>query len=43
MIITHVKRKRKDEVIKLINKSGIDAMISISDTKTVYGGYGIRK
>lgn len=43
MLITHVKRKRKDEVINLIKKSGIEAMISISDTKTVYGGYGIKK
>jgi uncharacterized protein YebE (UPF0316 family) len=43
MLIIHIKRKRKDEVIKMIRKCGIDAMISINDTKTVYGGYGIKK
>lgn len=43
MLIVHVKRKRKDEVIKLIRKAGINAMITITDTKSVYGGYGLKK
>lgn len=43
MLIIHVKRKRKSEIVRLIEGSGLEAVISISDTKTVYGGYGIRK
>ncbi|MBB6630357.1 DUF5698 domain-containing protein [Clostridium algidicarnis] len=43
MIVVHVKRKRKKEVIKLIEDTNTKAVISIADTKTVYGGYGIKK
>jgi uncharacterized protein YebE (UPF0316 family) len=43
MLIIHVKRKRRSEVIKLIEGSNINCVISISDTRTVYGGYGMRK
>ncbi|MCB2352842.1 DUF2179 domain-containing protein [Clostridium estertheticum] len=43
MLILHVKRKRKCELIKLISDSHINAVISLMDTKTIYGGYGIRK
>lgn len=43
MLIAHVKRKRKNEVLRLIENSDIKAVISIMDTKTVYGGYGIKK
>lgn len=43
MLILHVKRKRKKEILKLIQNSDIKAVISVADTKTVYGGYGIRK
>jgi len=43
MLIIHAKRKRKSEIIKMIENSGLEAVVSISDTKTVYGGYGIRK
>ncbi|MHC1721453.1 MAG: DUF2179 domain-containing protein [Clostridiaceae bacterium] len=43
MLIIHVKRKRKAEIIKVIENSGINAVVSVSDTRTVYGGYGIRK
>ncbi|MBU5590497.1 DUF2179 domain-containing protein [Clostridium sp. MSJ-4] len=43
MIIIHVKRKRKRDVIKLIESTNKNAVISIADTKTVYGGYGIKK
>lgn len=43
ILILHVKRKRKTKVLRLITKSNIKAVISLSDTKTVYGGYGVRK
>jgi uncharacterized protein YebE (UPF0316 family) len=43
MLIIHVKRKRRGEVIKLIEGSNINCVISINDTRTVYGGYGMRK
>ncbi|WP_082023997.1 DUF2179 domain-containing protein [Clostridium polynesiense] len=43
ILMAHVKRKRKNEIIKLIENSGINSVISISDTKTVYGGYGLKK
>jgi len=43
MLIIHAKRKRKAEIISVIENSGINAVVSVSDTRTVYGGYGIRK
>lgn len=43
MLILHVKRKRKSEILNLIQNSHINAVISLMDTKTIYGGYGIRK
>jgi len=43
MLILHVKRKRKCEILRLIENSQINAVISLADTKTIYGGYGIRK
>ncbi|WP_423237246.1 DUF2179 domain-containing protein [Clostridium putrefaciens] len=43
MIVVHVKRKRKKEVMKLIAETNTKAVVSIADTKTVYGGYGIKK
>lgn len=43
MLIIHAKRKRREEIIRTIESSDINAMISINDIKTVYGGYGIRK
>jgi len=43
MLILHVKRKRKSQIIKLIQNSNINAVISLMDAKTIYGGYGIRK
>ncbi len=43
MLIIHARRKRKGDIIRMIEESGLEAVISISDTKTVYGGYGIRK
>lgn len=43
MLIIHAKRKKKKQIIKIIENSGINAVVSINDTKIVYGGYGIRK
>ncbi|MCB2294082.1 DUF5698 domain-containing protein [Clostridium algoriphilum] len=43
MLILHVKRKRKSEILRVIENSEINAVISLADTKTIYGGYGIRK
>ncbi len=43
MLILHVKRKRKSQILKLIQNSDINAVISLTDTSTIYGGYGIRK
>lgn len=43
ILMIHAKRKRKNEIIKIIENSNIKSVISITDTKTVYGGYGIRK
>jgi uncharacterized protein YebE (UPF0316 family) len=43
LLIIHAKRKRKNEIMKLIQNSNINAMITVNDTKTVYGGYGVRK
>ncbi len=43
LLLIHIKRKRKNEIIKLIEKSPLHCVISISDTKTVMGGYGIKK
>lgn len=43
MLILHVKRKRKSEVLKIIKNSNIKAVVSLMDTKTIYGGYGIKK
>lgn len=43
VLIVHAKRKRKGEIVKLIEDLDIKAVISIADTRTVYGGYGLRK
>lgn len=43
MLIIHVKRKRKNEILRLIENSDVRAVVSVTDTKTIYGGYGIRK
>ncbi|MCY6483900.1 DUF5698 domain-containing protein [Clostridium aestuarii] len=43
LLIIHAKRKRKNEIIRLIESTNISPVISINDTKTVYGGYGLRK
>ncbi len=43
IFLLHAKRKRKNQIIKILKNSNINTVISISDTKTIYGGYGIRK
>lgn len=43
MLIIHVKRKRKQEVIKIIANTKINAVTTINDVRTVYGGYGLKK
>lgn len=41
LLIIHAKRKRKNEIVKIIEKEVSNAVISVYDTKTVYGGYGL--
>lgn len=43
ILMVHAKRRRKNEIIKLIEETHVNAVISVTDTKTIYGGYGIRK
>lgn len=43
MLIIHVKRKRKEEVINIIGNSKINTVTTINDIRRVYGGYGLRK
>nr|WP_242840669.1 DUF5698 domain-containing protein [Clostridium hydrogeniformans] len=43
MLIVHLKRKRKNEIVSLIEESSYNCVVSINDTKVVYGGYGLRK
>lgn len=43
LLIIHAKRKRKSEILKIIENTEIPTVISVNDTKVIYGGYGIRK
>lgn len=43
ILMVHLKRKKKNEVVKMIENSGYNCVISVNDTKVVYGGYGIKK
>lgn len=43
VLILFIKRKRKNEVIRVIESMNKNCVISINDTKAVYGAYGIRK
>lgn len=43
ILILHIQRKRRSEVIKSIIEAAPGAVISSSDLKTVYGGYGLVK
>ncbi len=39
ILIIHLKRKRIEEAVKLINEDTEDAVIMVNDVKTVYGGF----
>ena len=41
ILILHIQRKKKNEIIKDIVKTVPGAVISASDLKTVHGGYGL--
>lgn len=41
MLIIHIKRKKKEEVLKLFQDKQINCVISVNDTKLVHGGYGL--
>lgn len=43
ILIVHAKRKRKKEIISLIKSLDFNAVISIMDTNSIYGGYGLKK
>lgn len=43
ILMVHIKRKKKNEVISIIENSGYNCVISVNDTKGVYGGYGLKK
>lgn len=43
ILMLHIQRKRKNETMKQIVKTVPGAVISASDLKTVYGGYGLIK
>lgn len=43
LLIIHAKRRRRGEILKLIDETNIPAVISVNDTKVIYGGFGIRK
>jgi uncharacterized protein YebE (UPF0316 family) len=40
ILLIHLKRKKIDEIVKLIQDNSENAMITINDTKVVYGGFG---
>lgn len=43
ILILHVKRKRKDKVIRGIENKVENALITVSDIQMVYGGFGLLK
>ena len=43
ILILHIQRKKRNEIIRQIIKTVPNAVISSSDLKTVYGGYGLIK
>lgn len=43
IILTHSKRKEKKNVLKVVERMNINAVISITDTKHLRGGYGLNK
>ena len=43
ILMVHLKRKRKNEIVRLLEDGNYNCVISVNDTKVVYGGYGLRK
>lgn len=43
ILILHIQRKRKNEIIKSIVKEAPGVVISSNELKTIYGGYGLIK
>ena len=43
VLLTHIKRKDKELIMKKIEDLNIQVVVTISETKKIYGGYGIRK
>lgn len=43
ILVSILQRKRIKEYISLVRKIQKDAMVTVSDSKPIYGGFGIRK
>lgn len=43
ILMVLLKRRRKNEIVKILEEANFNCVISISDTKVVYGGYGLSK
>lgn len=43
VMISHVKRKRTNEFIKIVRSYQENVVITVSEIKPIYGGYGILK
>ena len=43
VLLIHIKRKDKELIMKKIEDLNIQVVVTISETKKIYGGYGIRK
>ncbi len=43
ILFMYIKRKRTKELLELVKGKQENAVITIMDTKPVYGGYGLRK
>ena len=43
ILFMYVKRKRIKEVQSLVVNKQSNAVITVSDSKPIYGGYGVRK
>lgn len=43
ILISHVQRRRAEEYIKIVKANQKNSVITISETKPAYGGYGFKK
>lgn len=43
ILLTHVKRKDKDIIVKFIEALDIQAVVTVSEAQKIYGGFGIGK